>query len=276
LRRCAGVVNLRRSARFCPVFLYRQGPGRYPSSVNSPGPDPKRFVIVPNRAPWHLSGVRVALAAAWLLSLALVGYFAARSGSAAGPAAGGSVFDFSRERAAQAAQIKDLQQQVTTLKRSDQISRNANIDLQSTLADREEEISGLRADIAFYERLVGSTGQRHGLNVHEAVFTAEAGGTWHYVVTVTQNLNRGSITQGQMRFSVDGVRAGKLLTAKWDDLLQKPNAPGQPFSFRYFQQLEGSVMVPVGMIPQHVHVVLNAQGNTVDQVFPWSTKNPGE
>lgn len=242
--------------------------------VSSPGPDPQRFVIVPKRAPLH--GTRIALGLAWLLSLGLVAYVASRHNEPAGSAPSTSLFDYSRARSAQDALIKDLRQQVTTLKRSDQISRNANIDLQSTLADREEEISGLRADVAFYERLVGSTGQRHGLNVHEALFSPETGGTWHYVVTVTQNLNRGSITQGQMRFSVDGVRAGKLLSVPWEGLLQKPKAPGQPFSFRYFQQLEGSVILPPGMTPQHVHVVLNAPGSNVDQVFPWSTKNPGE
>jgi hypothetical protein len=243
-------------------------------SVSSPGPDPQRFVIVPKRATLRAS--RIALAIAWLLSLLLVAYVASRHTEPVGATSSPGLFDYSRARSAQDAMIKDLRQQVTTLKRSDQISRNANIDLQSTLADREEEISGLRADVAFYERLVGSTGQRHGLNVHEAVFSPETGGTWHYVVTVTQNLNRGSITQGQMRFSVDGVRAGKLLTVNWDDLLQKPKAPGQPFSFRYFQQLEGSVILPPGLTPQHVHVVLSAQGSTVDQVFAWSTKNPGE
>ena len=219
---------------------------------------------------------RVAIGLAWLVSLVLVAYLASRPVASTKAPAGAAIFDYSREKAAQENLIKDLRQQVTTLKRSDQISRNANNDLQSTLADREEEISGLRADVAFYERLVGSTGQRHGLNVHEAVFSPETGGTWRYVVTVTQNLNRGSITAGQMRFSVDGVRAGKLMTVKWDDLLQKPNSPGQPFSFRYFQQLEGSVILPPGLTPQHVHVVLNTKGNTVDQTFAWSAKTPGE
>src|SRR3546814_12474943 len=52
----------------------------------------------------------------------------------------------------QRAQVEALEQQVATLKRSDQISRDANRDLQGTLAERDEEIAGLRADVAFYER----------------------------------------------------------------------------------------------------------------------------
>ena len=119
------------------------------------------------------------------------------------------------------------------------------------------------------ERRQGSTGQRRGLNTHEVVFAPEAAGTWHYTITLTQNLNRGAISKGTMRFAVEGVRAGKLAGIKWDELLQKPGAPGQPFSFRYFQQLEGSVMLPAGFTPQRVRVQLNGGG---DQVFDWNAK----
>ena len=232
--------------------------------MSSPGPDPQRFVIVPNRPKARAWVVLVVLA--WGLSLAAAWYFATRI--AAPPSTGASAID-GRKFASQNEELLELRQRTTTLRRSDQISRNANIELQATLAEREEEISGLRADVAFYERLVGSTGQRRGLNAHEIVFAPEAAGTWHYNVTLTQNLNRGAISKGSMRFAVEGVRAGKLASIKWDELLQKPGAPGQPFSFRYFQQLEGSVMLPAGFTPQRVRVQLNGGG---DQVFDWNAK----
>jgi hypothetical protein len=237
--------------------------------VSSPGPDPQRFVIVPHRP--RVRAWLVAAAIAWALSLVAVAWLATRL--AAPPPSGASAID-GRKFASQNEELLELRQRVTTLRRSDQISRSANTDLQATLAERDEEISGLRADVAFYERLVGSTGQRRGLNAHEVVFAPEAAGTWHYTITLTQNLNRGAISKGTMRFAVEGVRAGKLAGIKWDELLQKPGAPGQPFSFRYFQQLEGSVMLPAGFTPQRVRVQLNGGS---DQVFDWNTrKTQGE
>ena len=217
----------------------------------------------------HLGGWLLFAATAWLLSLAATWWLASRlsvvaapppapaATAAAGPAA---------VSGADSAELRKLRQQVATLRRSDQISRNANVGLQQTLAEREEEVSALRADVDFYERLVGSTGQRQGLRVHEAKFEAETGGTWHYTVTLTQNLNRGAISKGGMRFSVEGVRAGKLETVKWDDLLQKKNAPAKAFSFRYFQQLEDSIMLPPGFTPQRVKVSLSGGQ---EQSFPW-------
>jgi hypothetical protein len=232
--------------------------------VSSPGPDPQRFVIVPHRP--RLRTAVVAVVVGWLASLGLTAWLASQWGA---PVMVDGARAASRDLRALNDQMIELRQQVTTLRRSDQISRNANVELQQTLAEREEEISGLRADVAFYERLVGSTGQRRGLNAHEAIFSPEAAGTWHYTITLTQNLNRGAISKGTMRFAVEGVRAGKLASVKWDELLQKPGAPGQPFSFRYFQQLEGSVMLPPGFTPQRVRVQLNGGG---EQAFDWNVK----
>jgi cell division protein FtsL len=222
----------------------------------------------------YLRGWLIILAVLWIASLVGVWMLSARRAAPALSTVSGALDDQSERLDAQDAELKDLRQQVATLRRSDQISRNANIELQSTLAEREEEVSGLRADVDFYERLVGSTGQRQGLRVHEASFEREAAGTWHYTVTLTQNLNRGAISRGQMRFAVDGVRGGKLATIKWDELLQTPNAPGKPFSFRYFQQLEDSVMLPPGITPQRVRVSLTGSGSPVDQTFAWSAPKP--
>ncbi len=133
------------------------------------------------------------------------------------------------------AQLTELRQKQATLEASDRISRAANTEVQSSLAERDEEIAGLRADVAFYERLVGSTSQRKGLNTHSIEFSPEAAGTWQYTAVLTQNLNRGAISQGQMRFTVEGVRNGKLATISWDDLHQRSKVPGQDYSFRYFQ-----------------------------------------
>jgi len=210
---------------------------------------------------------RAALAALVAVAL-LLGLWGAWRAFAPSPANAGE------QLRQQARRIEALEQRNATLARSDQITRQANADLQATLAERDEEIAALRADVAFYERLVGATGQRRGLSVHEAVFAPEAAGTWRYTLTLTQNLNRGAISKGEARVSVEGVSGGRLQTLRWEDLLQKPGAPGQPFSFRYFQQLEGSIMLPEGFTPQRVRVQLRADGSTVDQAFPWTASGP--
>lgn len=242
--------------------------------MSTPNPAPQRFMIVPKKTPWR--GWLLVIATAWLLSLAGVWYWAS-SHAAPGLASADRTVGQQTEQIKENEQLlKQAQQQLATLRRSEQISRNANSELQSTLSDRDEEIEGLRADVAFYERLVGATAQRRGLTVHDIQFAPEVGGTWKFTATVTQNLNRGAISQGNMKFSVEGISSGRLKTVPWEILVQKSDIGGKPYSFRYFQELEGSVLLPAGFTPQRVKVALRGNNGQSDQVFPWSAKKVQE
>ena len=174
-------------------------------------------------------------------------------------------------------EVDQLEQRVTTLSRSDQISRDANRDLQGTLAERDEEIAGLRADVAFYERLVGATAQRRGLNVHELKLQPQAGQAWHFTATLTQNLNRGAVNAGDLRLLVEGTQDGRLKRLAWSDLRQQPGAAGVPYSFKYFQQIEGDLMLPAGFEPVRVIVQLKpGNGPVVEQSFTWAAATARE
>ena len=174
-------------------------------------------------------------------------------------------------------EAEQLRQRVATLTRSDQISRDANRDLQGAIADRDEEIAGLRADVAFYERLVGATAQRHGLAVHALRMQQQAGPAWHFTSTLTQNLNRGAISEGVLTMSVEGTRAGKLQKLAWTDLRQQSAAPGVVYSFKYFQQIEGDVFLPPDVTPVKVTVRLQPRsGAAIEQSFTWAQALRGQ
>ncbi|MBD9370211.1 DUF6776 family protein [Xanthomonas sp. XNM01] len=233
-----------------------------------------RFRIV-QRRPGSGRGPLLVIGIVWLLSLVAVWALASWRAAPSLGSVQGQLRSAEREQARSGRQLDELNQRIATLTRSDQISRAANTELQSSLAERDEEIAALRADVAFYERLVGATAQRKGLNVHAIEFTPEDAGTWRYRAVLTQNLNRGAISQGQMRFSIEGVRAGKLASIGWNELLQRPDAGGQEYSFRYFQELGGSVMLPKDFTPQRVRVSLRGTGTSADQTFDWKLAGPG-
>lgn len=205
-------------------------------------------------------GIAYALIALFLLALAFGGWGLWRTFA---PAPG--------DARSQAARIAELEQRVATLSRSDQISRDANRDLQSTLADRDEEIASLRADVAFYERFVGATAQRHGLAVHDLKLQAQDAQVWKFTATLTQNLNRGAVSSGRLTLAVEGSVGGRMQKAAWATLRQQAGAAGLPYSFKYFQQVEGDLLLPPGMKPVRVVVRLQpASGAAVEQSFAWA------
>ncbi len=167
--------------------------------------------------------------------------------------------------------IAALEQKVANLTRSDQISRKANTELQGTLAERDEEIAALRADVAFYERFVGATGQRRGLSVHELNLKPQDAQAWHFVATLTQNLGRGAISKGEVTLAVEGTREGRMQQLDWNALRQQPEAPGVDYSFKYFQQVEGDILLPPGLKPVRVVVrVKPERGDAVERSFTWA------
>ena len=177
----------------------------------------------------------------------------------------------------QASRIDALEQEVATLRRSDQISRQANTELQGTLAERDEEIASLRADIAFYERFVGATAQRRGLAVHELTLAPQRNPqVWHFVATLTQNLNRGAVNSGRLLLSVEASNGGRMQKLGWGELRQQGNAPGIEYSFKYFQQVEGDLLLPAGVTPVRVIArLVPASGAAVEQSFTWSETTAG-
>ena len=169
------------------------------------------------------------------------------------------------------AEVETLRQEVATLARSDQVSRDANQDLQGTLAERDEEISALRADVAFYERLVGSTSQRRGLTVHGLRLQSQGEGAWHFTATLTQTLNRAAVSSGSLTALVEGSRNDSLERLAWSDLRQAEDAPGVEYSFKYFQQVEGDLMLPEDFKPLRVIVRLAPpRGEAVEESFTWA------
>ena len=230
-------------------------------------------MIVPHRPRARAALGLVALA--WLVSLWLV-WDLTRRFAVPNLQQTQQELDESRvERSDLQQRIERLRQRNAVAKRSDEVSRAANQALQETLAQRDEEIAALRADTEFYERLVGGSAQRQGLAVHSLNLDPVGDGAWRYTLTLTQNLKKASVSKGDVTLRVDGVRDGKLSSLDWEELMQSPQATPQGFSFRYFQQLEGSLMLPAGFTPHRVRVQLQSDGRQSEQVFPWKATQAG-
>ena len=167
-------------------------------------------------------------------------------------------------------EIDVLKSRIAVLERSEQVAKAALVDLQNTLRDREEEIAGVRADLAFYGRLVGGA-RREGLAIHALTLVPVAGSrAWNFRATLTQNFKRGSDTRGRLTLSLSGVSSGALATLDWSELTQQPSAAGIEYGFKYFQQVNGTIMVPEGFEPNRVRASAEGEGGRAEQEFSWN------
>lgn len=169
------------------------------------------------------------------------------------------------------AQNRRLTQRVAVLRQTEQVSRTANASLQATLAERDEEIAGLRSDLAFYQRLTGGEGRRQGLAVHSlALRPLPATSAFAFQLTLTQNLNTARLLKGAARLRVDGVLDNRLSSLGWTDLRQDPQAQPLAYEFRYFQQIGGDFILPEGFVPNRIRVRLKPEsGAEIVEEIDW-------
>lgn len=197
------------------------------------------------------------LAGAWLVSLFLIALISAWLAGRSTPAATDRTQIRTLTR-----QNDELLQQVANLQRSEQVSKIAANELKSTLGEREEEISGLRTDLAFYSRLVGGGAQREGLNVQDVRLTPVSGSpqAWSFVITLTQNAKRGSEIKGKASIAVEGVRGDKVAVLD-GGALGEAQSGGIDFSFKYFEQVQGTLVLPTDFKPTRLRISIDTEGS---------------
>lgn len=227
---------------------------------------PPRFIVrrhddVSHRRRWLLLGL------VWLGSLLAVGLVVA---SLARLPASPTATDTRQQRAV-LAQINDLKQQIANLERDAQVNEVATRSLRGTLAQREEEISGLRADLGFYSRLVGGDAQRQGLKLQEVKLQPIVGSRgWNLSLSLTQNAKRGDEVAGTAVVSVEGLRGDKVARLEWPALGDTVQKDGLPFRFTYFQQLHGTIVLPENFRPTRLRIrVSPTRGEPIDRTVAW-------
>jgi hypothetical protein len=229
---------------------------------------PPRFVVRTLADTARERRRQLLLIGVWVVSLVVAGVLGAMIAGH-----GGAVVSSRNDGGASGAETEDLRQQVANLERAGQVAAIAAKELKRNLGERDEEISGLRTDLAFYSRLVGGNGQRDGLKIQGARTEPVKGSpnAWNVIVTLTQNARRGDMLKGKLTLAVEGIQGTKVATLGGTALGQATSGQGLAFSFKYFQQVQGSFTLPTGFKPTRLRVVASADGDEpVTSAIPWA------
>ncbi|MEO6800049.1 MAG: DUF6776 family protein [Rhodanobacter sp.] len=209
---------------------------------------------------------------AWLGSLLVVGLLVFSLGDRSAP----SAVDHRQQRAL-LSEVNDLKQQVANLQRAAQVNDVAMQALRGTLTQREKELSALRSDLGFYSRLVAGNGQRQGLKLQEVKLQPINGSRgWTLILSLTQNARRGSEISGHVTVSVEGLRKDKVITLAWPALGDGAQKDGLPFRFTYFEQLQGTIVLPAEFQPTRLRIDIQPEsGEAVSRAVAWGAALSG-
>lgn len=153
------------------------------------------------------------------------------------------------------------------------VVRRANALLRKSEREHQDEIAGLRADLAFYRRLGGASGSQNPLAVHYLELqSTQSPRVYRMIFTLTQNLRWAAVISGQVELGVDGIANGTARHLTEKQLLAESAAPLK-FQFKYFQQLERLITLPEGFEPSRLTIRLKSRSlrADVEQSMEWQS-----
>lgn len=142
---------------------------------------------------------------------------------------------------------------VVEKKASEQV-RQENIKLQNRVAELEKEVS-------FFRGIMSPEGRKTGLVVSSATFVpAGKPGRYRFKVVLTQVANRHNTLRGRLSATLHGMQDDKPKTVSLAKLSDEVGINGASFKFRYFQNIEGYLVIPETFIPEKIEVVAKVNG----------------
>lgn len=212
------------------------------------------------------------LAVSWLLSLGAVflyckftmtpGFFRTQSELAG-----------TRQQLQQALQEgEELRNEVARLKRADQVAAQARLVLDASLAESRAQLASLRSELSFYEKIVSGGAEQAGLAINALhLAPTETPRLYRFVVTLSQNLKKDRMAEGRLTLEVSGVQGKKLKRLAYKDLGGAADSDELAFEFKYFQRIEGTVMLPEDFAPDQVRIEADGKSSgRVSKDFAWS------
>lgn len=166
---------------------------------------------------------------------------------------------------------KRLNAQVGELEMARRLDRDAYGQIETTLGDLQSQLARQSDDLAFYRSIVSPADGIQGLRIQR--FEVEPGDEPRQVrlkLTLVQAMRHESIVAGLAQITLIGIQGDAPARFSVGDLLGKPRAE-LPFSFRYFQTIEQSVVLPEGFEPFETDIRVHSSKlrSPVQQTFAW-------
>ncbi|MCB1845462.1 MAG: hypothetical protein KDI09_21010 [Halioglobus sp.] len=175
---------------------------------------------------------------------------------------------------------EQLQQQLdSALGRLEMLRTRREVDqralemVRSELAVQKEHIAELEEGLRFYRSLIAPEGAGGGLSLREPELLAtEEAGRYLLRLVVQQVARKHEKVEGSLEVTLTGNLGGETVSLALPELSEDFVGPALKLRFRYFQLLEGELVLPAGFEPQSVNIVARAnspRAMDIQKEFPW-------
>lgn len=168
---------------------------------------------------------------------------------------------------------QDRQRQVAQLEIDSNVDQQATNKVRENMAELRKEISDLKSEISFYKGLMAPKDREKGVSIRSMDLLATTNPRkYQFKMVLQQFASEHRLVLGKVNVSVVGKRAGKDVTLSLSDVSEDISSKNINYRFKYFQNIEGGILLPDGFEPSRIDVVIRGSGKKpvyVEQKFGW-------
>jgi hypothetical protein len=213
-----------------------------------------RMVVVPYR-PWLPVALAVSFATGVFLA-ALAGLYWGYYGASREHIDVGEENVLLSEALIQAQeQISGLRSELAMTGRDNLVDQRATEEVQSTINGLRERIMQLEQDVSFYRQVMSPDSAQLGLIIAELlVMPGGTSGSYRYRAVFTLAGAGDSTVEGSVEIVLVGQEANERKIYGMADLIRAPDVFEDALQFKYFQTHEAEFELPPGFVPEQIEV----------------------
>ncbi len=172
-------------------------------------------------------------------------------------------------------ELKKLRMEKLDLEQTMRIESQAYGQVRKDLMGLQDELLELKEELEFYRGIVSPNDANRGLQIQRFTVTKGSGErSWHYKLVLTRVLKNRGTARGTVEILVEGVSSESGITKQLTlSGISVPRLRQLRYNFKYFQNIEGEIELPVGFVPSRVILILKPGGkgnNTrLKKIFDW-------
>lgn len=166
-----------------------------------------------------------------------------------------------------------LRARLAVMARAAQIDRQAYAAIEDSLKQEQDEMLELREEVAFYRGIVSPAETASGLSITRfSVFGMGEVGVYRFKLVLTQLRTNNRLVKGHARIAIAGVLNGQQTQLSLKEV-SGGTLDRLKLRYKYFQNIEGDIVLPEGFLPSRVIVEVMPVGKgwkRFKKSFDWS------
>ena len=171
-----------------------------------------------------------------------------------------------------------LRQEVANLRLGSQVDQAASEEVRNEVITLKATIAELEEDISFYRGLMSPSAESKGLTIGSLnVISTGVARHFNYKLVLQQLTSNHQLLTGTVTFTIVGRQGDLPMRLSLKDVSASINDVDIRLGFKYFQNVEGELVLPEGFEPNSIEIVAKVRGSSsaaIEKKFGWLAEAP--